>query len=199
MSIRYNNKKIAGTYKIKDIGEATTSEAGLIKIATQTDVTDGTNNTKAITPKLLNISNEVITSTYNEKLDNLSADLNTKLTNLDNTKQDVLTAGDNITISTENDITTISSKDTVYTAGEGIDITNNVISNTNTTSEWGKIIGDITSQNDLQDVLNTKVDVNYLNTQLSLKQDVLVTGNGIEIDDNNTISGTTILFRDWSV
>lgn len=199
MSIRYNNKKIAGTYKIKDIGEATTSEAGLIKIATQTDVTDGINNTKAITPKLLKTSNEVITSTYNEKLDNLSADLNAKLTNLDNTKQDVLTAGDNITISTENDITTISSKDTVYTAGEGIDITNNVISNTNTTSEWGKITGDITSQNDLQDVLNTKVDVNYLNTQLSLKQDVLVAGNGIEIDDDNTISGTTILFRDWSV
>lgn len=195
MSIRYNNKKIAGTYKIKDIGEATTSEAGLIKIATQTDVTDGTNNTKAITPKLLNVSNEVITSTYNEKLENLSI----KIDNLNNNKQDILTAGDNITISTEDNVTTISSKDTVYVAGEGINITDNVISNTNTTSEWGKITGNITSQNDLQDVLNTKVDVNYLNTQLNLKQDVLAAGNGIEIDDNNTISGTTILFRDWSV
>lgn len=44
------------------------------------------------------------------------------------------------------------------TAGTGIKIENNVISNTQTSAEWGNIQGNITAQEDLQNTLNTKVD-----------------------------------------
>ena len=66
-------------------------------------------------------------------------------------KQNKLTAGENISIEED----TISA---TYTAGEGIDITNGVISNTQTSAEWGNIKGDISTQDDLQQSLNTKVD-----------------------------------------
>ena len=46
--------------------------------------------------------------------------------------------------------TAIAGKQDKLTAGDGIDITNNVISNTRDTVEWGKITGDITDQTDLQ-------------------------------------------------
>ena len=145
MSVRLGNKVIAGNYKSQVISSATTEQEGIVKLATENDITD-LNTTKAVTPKLLK--------------DNL------------NTKQDILTAG------------------------SGISIENNTIINTKDTVDWGKINGDITSQKDLQDVLNTKVDTNYLSTQLSLKQDLLEGGNGIEIV-NNRINGSVITFRKW--
>lgn len=145
MSVRLGNKIIAGNYKSQIISSATTEQKGIIKLATENDITD-LNTTKAVTPKLLK--------------DNLD------------TKQDILTAG------------------------SGISIENNTIINTKDTVDWGKINGNITSQKDLQDVLNTKVDTNYLNTQLSLKQDLLEGGNGIEIV-NNKINGSVITFRKW--
>ena len=145
MSVRLGNKVIAGNYKSQVISSATTEQEGIVKLATENDITD-LNTTKAVTPKLLK--------------DNLDA------------KQDVLTAG------------------------SGISIENNTIINTKDTVDWGKINGDITSQKDLQDVLNTKVDTNYLSTQLSLKQDLLEGGNGIEIV-NNRINGSVITFRKW--
>lgn len=145
MSVRLGNKIIAGNYKSQVISSATTKQEGIIKLATENDITD-LNTTKAVTPKLLK--------------DNLD------------TKQDILTAG------------------------SGISIENNTIINTKDTVDWGKINGNITSQKDLQDVLNTKVDTNYLNTQLSLKQDLLEGGNGIEIV-NNKINGSVITFRKW--
>ncbi len=43
-----------------------------------------------------------------------------------------------------------------YTAGNGISIENNVISNTQTSAEWGNIQGDIQSQNDLIEFVNSK-------------------------------------------
>ena len=49
--------------------------------------------------------------------------------------------------------------DTTYTAGTGIDITNNVISSTQTSAEWGNIGGDIDDQTDLQNVLNEKQNI----------------------------------------
>ena len=145
MSVRLGNKVIAGNYKSQVISSATTEQEGIVKLATENDITD-LNTTKAVTPKLLK--------------DNL------------NTKQDILTAG------------------------SGISIENNTIINTKDTVDWGKINGNITSQKDLQDVLNTKVDTNYLSTQLSLKQDLLEGGNGIEIV-NNRINGSVITFRKW--
>ena len=46
--------------------------------------------------------------------------------------------------------------DTTYTAGTGIDITNNVISSTQTSAEWGNIGGDIDDQTDLSTALSGK-------------------------------------------
>ena len=119
-------------------------------------------------------------------------------------KQNRLTSGENIIITHDNvtnsDI--ISAKDTVYTAGEGISIENNIITNTNISAEWGNIVGDINTQTDLNNLLNskleTKIDTNIFEQELSKKQDILTSGNGIDIV-NNTISGTTIIFRDWSI
>lgn len=54
--------------------------------------------------------------------------------------------------------------DTTYTAGTGIDITNGVISNTQTSAEWGNITGDIDDQLDLQSALGDKADASSLST-----------------------------------
>lgn len=62
-----------------------------------------------------------------------------------------------------------------YTAGSGIDITNNVISNTQTSAQWGNITGTLSNQTDLQDALDDK-------------QDTLVSGTNIK-----TINGSSIL------
>ena len=48
--------------------------------------------------------------------------------------------------------------DTVYTAGTGIEITDGVISNTQTSANWGNITGDLSEQIDLNNALNNKVD-----------------------------------------
>lgn len=48
--------------------------------------------------------------------------------------------------------------DTTYTAGTGIDITNGVISNTQTSAEWGNITGTLSSQTDLQNALDSKAN-----------------------------------------
>ena len=45
-------------------------------------------------------------------------------------------------------------------AGDGISIQNGVISNTRVSAEWGNIQGDITTQTDLQNSLNTKANNN---------------------------------------
>ena len=45
-----------------------------------------------------------------------------------------------------------------YTAGTGIDITNNVISNTQTSAEWGNITGTLSDQTDLTTALAGKAD-----------------------------------------
>ena len=49
--------------------------------------------------------------------------------------------------------------DTTYTAGTGIDITNNVISNTQTSAEWGSITGTLSDQTDLNSALSGKQDL----------------------------------------
>ena len=50
----------------------------------------------------------------------------------------------------------LNDKQDVLTAGTGIDITNNVISNTQTSAEWGNITGTLSNQTDLQNALNNK-------------------------------------------
>ena len=50
-------------------------------------------------------------------------------------------------------------KDTTYTAGTGISIdSNNVISNTQTSAEWGNITGTLSDQTDLNNALGWKQD-----------------------------------------
>lgn len=68
MSIKINQKTIAGKYKAEILPNADTVNTGKIRIATQTEVNEGTDNTTAVTPYYLS------------------------------TKQDKLTAGENITI-----------------------------------------------------------------------------------------------------
>ena len=53
----------------------------------------------------------------------------------------------------------LNTKQNVLTAGTGIDITNNVISNTQTSAEWGNIQGTLSNQEDLQTALDSKQDV----------------------------------------
>lgn len=64
-----------------------------------------------------------------------------------------------------------------YTAGSGIDITNNVISNTQTSAQWGNITGTLSNQTDLQDALDDK-------------QDTLVSGTNIKTINNSSILGS---------
>lgn len=70
-------------------------------------------------------------------------------------KQDTLTAWANITIAQD---WTISAIDTTYTAWTGIDITNWVISSTQTSAEWWNITGTLSDQTDLQNALDGKQD-----------------------------------------
>lgn len=46
----------------------------------------------------------------------------------------------------------------LYTAGDGIEIKNNIISNTRVSAEWGKIEGTLSNQTDLKDALDDKLD-----------------------------------------
>ena len=54
-----------------------------------------------------------------------------------------------------------------YTAGSGIDITNNVISNTQTSAQWGNITGTLSDQTDLQTALNAKANTSSVPTKVS--------------------------------
>jgi hypothetical protein len=54
MSIKYNGKTIAGNYKVSASTTASDTKAGPIKIATEQELKDTTNNKVAVTPYLLN-------------------------------------------------------------------------------------------------------------------------------------------------
>ena len=54
MSIKYNGKTVAGNYKISASTAASDTKAGPIKIATEQELKDTTNNKVAVTPYLLN-------------------------------------------------------------------------------------------------------------------------------------------------
>lgn len=53
MSIKYNGKTIAGKYRAQIVSDATETDKGLIRIATETEITTGTDNITAVTPKNL--------------------------------------------------------------------------------------------------------------------------------------------------
>lgn len=121
-------------------------------------------------------SEVIVDQTYNASSTN--AQSGTAVAQAISTKQDILTAGDNITIN--NNI--ISAKDTTYIAGTGIAITedsdeNLVISSTQTSAEWGNISGTLSNQTDLQNALNAK-------------QDTLVSGTNIKTVNGNSLLGS---------
>lgn len=82
--------------------------------------------------------------------------------------------------------TAIAGKQDKLTAGTGISISNNVISNTQTSAEWGNIEGTLSNQTDLQNALNNKVSKSGNETISGVKT---FTG---EIKRNVALSGASI-------
>ena len=70
--------------------------------------------------------------------------------------------------------------DTTYTAGTGIDITNNVITNTQTSAEWGNITGTLSDQTDLKNALDDKADTSSLSS-------VATSGSYTDLSDKPSI------------
>lgn len=81
MSIRYNGEKIAGKYASQTIYPASENEAGIIQIASSQDVKDGTDNTKAVTPRRLK-TNYATKEELNAKAD--KTEIPTKVSLLEN-------------------------------------------------------------------------------------------------------------------
>lgn len=90
--------------------------------------------------------------------------------------------------------------DTTYTAGTGIDITNNVISNTQTSAEWGNITGTLNSQTDLKNALDTKQDVidssNKLPYSYISGTPTIPTKLSDLTNDNNTVTDASYVHTD---
>ena len=72
--------------------------------------------------------------------------------------------------------------DTTYTAGTGIDITGNVITNTQTSAEWGNITGTLSDQTDLKNALDGKANTSAVPTKVS---DLTNDSGFIDKDVNN--------------
>lgn len=111
--------------------------------------------------------------------------------------------------------TELAKKQNKLTAGTGIKIENNTISNTQTSAEWGNIQGDITAQEDLQNALSAKASTTSVTTledevtdlsgrvtaneadimlkadktALDTKQDKLVSGTNIKTINNESLLG----------
>lgn len=82
----------------------------------------------------------------------------------------------------------VSGKQDELIAGTGIDITDNVISCTQASAEWGNISGTLSNQTDLQDALNEKQNV--LNTVVAQKvtlADVALSGDYEDLINKPTI------------
>lgn len=98
-----------------------------------------------------------------------------------------------------------------YTAGTGIEITNdNIINNTQTSAEWGKINGTLSDQTDMMDYFSskeyveektvTKADnISCSNNQLQLKSGESPIGNAIELPNEVVISKTEPTNEDWKI
>ena len=100
----------------------------------------------------------------------------------------------------------LSTKQDSLIAGEGISIVDNVISNTQTSAEWGNVQGDIQEQTDLIDLIDTKIDIeatarenndlllqngiNTLNDDLTSEISNRGTADGILQNNIDTLSGT---------
>ena len=99
------------------------------------------------------------------------------------------------------DLTTqlASKQDTLTSenAGTGIDITNGIISNTQTSAEWGNITGTLSNQTDLQNSLNSKQDTLVSGTNIKTINNEPILGSGdITITSSPDLDNTTITLND---
>ena len=103
--------------------------------------------------------------------------------------------------SVENSLSDLyANKQDTLTAGEGIDITNNVISNTQTSAEWGNIEGEIENQIDLQRALNGKQNVLIAGNAISINNDTIsvnIDSQSMSVNSNNQIETNNIVWRTW--
>lgn len=92
-----------------------------------------------------------------------------------------------------------------YTAGTGIDITNNVISATGSAVvSWGDINGTLSNQTDLQNALNAKQDtltagtnVQINGTTISATDTTYTAGTNVSISAQNVISSIDTTYTDF--
>lgn len=86
----------------------------------------------------------------------------------------------------------LDAKQDVLTAGDGISIVNNVITNTRVSAEWGNIVGNIDDQTDLKNSLDAKQ--NKLNNT-----NVTTTGNGNIVDSVTASNGTISITKNTTL
>lgn len=112
----------------------------------------------------------------------LTTTVNNNYTTLDKKIDDTETrlSGDITALETK-----VDTKQDKLTAGTGIKIENNVISNTQTSAVWGNIQGDITKQEDLQKALDN-VDIKVDGTTISKATDKTISAIGIKTKDGTT-------------
>lgn len=83
--------------------------------------------------------------------------------------------------------TTIAGKQDKLTAGDGIKIENNVISNTQTSAEWGNITGNLADQEDLKAALDSKADAGEGSVDTNMIEDGAVTTEKLDFTYINSI------------
>lgn len=181
MSIKYNGKLIAGKYKTQIVTDATESNKGLIRIATQEEINAGTDNTTAVTPKGLA------------------------------TKQNKLTAGTGIEILPDGTINNtqtsaewgniqgdiINQSDLIDKFDKKQDVISDLVTIREGASKGATALQSYTETDPIYTADKHKIATKQeLTTGLSEKQDKLTAGKNIKISSENVISATIDLTYD---
>ncbi|MBR3889140.1 hypothetical protein IKJ53_01360, partial [bacterium] len=127
MSIKYNGKTVAGRYKAQVVTNATSTQKGIIRIATDEEVKSGVNNAVAVTPeqlfakvdkqegkslisdteieRLANVDNydDTEIKTIVKEVESTSKNLSTTVEELKTSKQNKLVAGEDVQLITNED------------------------------------------------------------------------------------------------
>lgn len=92
------------------------------------------------------------------------------------------------TLSDQTDLkTALDAKQNKLTAGTGLSISGDVISNTQTSAVWGNVTGTLSSQTDLQTALNAKQNTLTAGTNITLSGSII-----------SAAGASTVILRDWS-